>query len=74
MRLSREPGDLPARVAHHLRGARWRADHRSGDGSVSSWGRAGDVCQGAIEVSNGLAGRGATSAPAALRCLVSLAP
>jgi len=35
MRPSREPGDLPARVAHRLRGARRRADHRSGDGSVS---------------------------------------
>ena len=33
-RPSREPGDLPARVAHLSRGARERADHRSGDGSV----------------------------------------
>ena len=45
---SREPGDLPARVAHHpARGVR-RADHRSGDDScVVSRGRAGDVRQGA---------------------------
>jgi len=31
---SRKPGDLPARVAHHQRGARWWTDHRSGDDSV----------------------------------------
>jgi len=33
-RESREPGDLPTRVAHHPRGACGRADHRSGDDPV----------------------------------------